>query len=69
MHFSVSDIILDPDLAESFIIFRTSGVFVAGVWTAATPTQIPARGVVAVATDQDCEMVPEGDRVTGSMVF
>jgi hypothetical protein len=67
--FNVSDIVGDPDLAESFTIFRILGSFVSGVWTANAPMQIPARGVVGVATDLDLQMVPEGDRVTGSMVF
>jgi hypothetical protein len=34
-----------------------------------TPTIIPGYGVISVASAEDVEMVPEGDQITGAMVF
>jgi hypothetical protein len=64
----LSDVVTDPDLAESYTIQRSTGSFEFGGWVT-TPSTIPGYGVVSVATEQDLEMIPEGDRVTGSMVF
>ncbi len=65
----LSEVVADPDLAEPFTIFRTTGYFDRGGWTAGPPVQIPARGVVTPASDRELDMVPEGDRIKGSMTF
>ena len=68
MAFELQDVVNDPDLAESFDILRSSGTFAAGGWQAAT-VQLPAWGVVTVATDKQLEALPEGDRVHGARLF
>lgn len=55
-------------LAESYTIKRSTGSFQIGGWTT-TSSDIPGWGVVSVASDDDLQIVPEGDRVTGMMVF
>lgn len=55
-------------LAESYTIQRSTGFFGPGGFST-IPTSIPGFGIVSVASDQDLQMVPEGDRVTGAMVF
>jgi hypothetical protein len=65
----VSDIVVDPDLAEAFTIYRTTGAFGEGGWIANEPTVVPAKGVVTVVNEKELEMIPEGDRVKGAMNF
>lgn len=66
----LSDIATDPDLGSCVTIIRTPGAFVAGGWQpSGPPTQIPAFGVVGIASPEALEQVPEGDRVTGSLEF
>lgn len=55
-------------LPESYTIQRSTGSFGLGGYSA-TSVSIPGYGVVSVASDQDLLMVPEGDRVVGSMIF
>jgi hypothetical protein len=55
-------------LTESYTIQRSTGFFGPG-GSSSVSTSIPGFGVVSVASDQDLQMVPEGDRVTGAMVF
>lgn len=61
-------VIDDGVLSEAWTIRRSTGVFTIGGWVT-TPTLVSAWGVVSVATEQDLEMLPEADRITGSMVF
>jgi hypothetical protein len=67
MAFDLSDVTLDPDMGSPVTIIRTTGKFAQGGWTADTPQQISAFGVVGIADDQALEQVPEGDRVTGAL--
>ena len=65
----LDEVVNDPDLAEEFTINRsTGGAFVAGGWED-VKTVLTGYGVVGVASAEDLEMVPEGDRVTGMMMF
>lgn len=66
---SVEEIIEDNDLAQDFIIYRTSGSFIGGRWVSGTPVRISARGTISVAREKDLRQVPEADRVAGAMVF
>lgn len=61
-------VVSDGVLSEPYSIIRSTGSFQKGGWVT-SETTIPGYGVVSVATAEDLEMVPEGDRVTGSMVF
>jgi hypothetical protein len=55
-------------LPEPYTIQRSTGQFTSSGWIT-TPTNVAGYGVVSVASAQDLNMVPEGDRVTGAMVF
>jgi hypothetical protein len=64
----LSFVIDDGVLSESWVIVRSTGVFIQGGWVT-TETQVPGYGVVSVATPEDMDEIPEADRVTGMMVF
>lgn len=63
---NVADIVNDPFAAQNFTIIRSTGAWVAGVWTN-TPTNVPAYGSIQVANAKDLEIVPEADRVGGEI--
>jgi hypothetical protein len=65
---NLSRVVAGNLLTETYTIIRSTGTFQLGGWVTSS-VNIPGFGVVSVATDQDLLMVPEGDRVTGSMVF
>ena len=65
----VSEIIEDPDFAQSFYVYRSTGSFINGVWTESTPTRIQMYGVITVANAKEVRMLPEGDRIQGAMDF
>lgn len=65
---NLSRVVNSPNLAQSFTALRSSGQFGLGGWQNTT-TSVSMYGVVSVATSDDLEMVPEGDRVIGAMVF
>jgi hypothetical protein len=65
----VSEIITDPDLAQDYVVYRSSGSFVDGLWVENTPTQIPMRGTISVMSELELAQFPEGDRIKGAMVF
>lgn len=65
---NVSSRLANPDFAQPFTIQRSSGQFVLGGFES-TVRQIQAAGVITVAKERDLAQVPEGDRVTGAMLF
>lgn len=65
---NLSRVVSGSLLAEPYTIQRSTGAFGLGGYST-TSVSIPGYGVVSVASDQDLLMVPEGDRVVGSMVF
>lgn len=69
MPISVEEIIDDPDLAQTYTIYRSQGEWIGGRWVEDTPIEISACGTIIVASEKDLEMVPEGDRVKGMMTF
>lgn len=69
MGFELQDVINDPDLAEGFTILRNPGKPGAGGWVAGAPQQIPAWGVVSVASNKEIQMLPEADRVSEVRTF
>jgi len=64
----LSEVVNDGVLSEDYSILRSTGVFQLGGW-ATTSTTISGYGVVSVASSEDLEMVPEGDQLSGAMVF
>lgn len=65
---NLSELLIDPDFAQPFTIQRSSGSFQLGGFQS-TVTMIGAVGAITVASEQDLDQVPEGDRVTGAMTF
>jgi hypothetical protein len=66
---NLSAVILNPDTAQKFYVYRSSGQFVNGRWTENEPTIIPITGVVSVISQKELNALPEGDRIVGAMVF
>lgn len=67
MPINLSSVVLDARLAECFTVIRTSGSWVSGGWEAGPSTSISMFGVITIADPRTLEMVPEGDRITGSV--
>jgi hypothetical protein len=66
---NVGEIITDPDLVQSFTVYRSSGQFVKGRWVEDAPEQITMYGVVSVMSQRELSFMPESDRVKAAMVF
>ena len=66
---NVSDILLDPDICQSFTVYRSSGKFGEGGWKENAPQTLTLQGVVYPSTAKELQQVPEGDRVQGMMTF
>jgi hypothetical protein len=67
MLIDLSEAVYDCEIGSCFVIFRQTGSFGSGGWVANAPKTINAFGIVTVATPKELEMVPEGDRVKGSL--
>lgn len=67
MPINLSAVVMDAHLAECFTVLRTSGQWVNGGWAEGPTTSIPVFGVITIADAKALEMVPEGDRITGSV--
>ena len=65
----VSEVLNDPDFQQTWIVWRSSGSWIAGVWTENTKESIEMSGVVTPSTAKDLQMLPEGDRITESKTF
>ncbi len=66
---NLAELIVDPDFAQKFNVYRSTGSFIKGVWTEGTTTVIEMVGVVTVMSSKDLRQIPEGDRITGAMTF
>jgi hypothetical protein len=66
---NLSDIVTDPDLAQTFTVYRSTGQFVNGRWVENDPEIIPMTGVIVVATPKVIQFLGVGDRVTAGMAF
>ena len=68
---NLRNVILNRDLnRKKFTVIRsTGGSWVDGEWTEGTPTEIEMQGIVSVANERELNMVAEGDRIKGAMVF
>lgn len=64
---NVGSVLLDPELAQAFTVYRQGGSWVAGRWTAATPTALTMTGVITIPSATDLVQVPEGDRQKGAI--
>jgi len=64
----VSELIVDPDFAQEYTVYRKSGDWFEGVFTE-TEAVINFYGPIIVANTKDVNMLPEGDRIAGLMMF
>jgi hypothetical protein len=64
----LSFVVDDGTLSDPYSIERSTGTFEQGGWVT-SPEIIPGYGVISVADAEDVEMVPDGDEITGAMVF
>lgn len=65
----LSRVVRNKDITQAFIVVRSSGEFGPGGWIENTPASINMSGVISVASEQDLNKVPEGDRVNGAIVI
>ncbi|NRQ51984.1 hypothetical protein [Brevibacillus sp. HD1.4A] len=65
---NISEVITDPDFAQTFKAYRRNNEWVGGR-PQETELEISMLGVVTVADAKTLEQIPEGDRVTGLMCF
>ena len=66
---NLSRVCIDPRLSQKFTIFRKMGEYNEYGEFKQSETEINAIGIVSTAKGKTLEMIPEGDRVTGMMVF
>lgn len=64
----ISELIVDPDFAQSYKVYRKSGDWVDGVFVEGE-ISVQFYGPITPANVQDVNMLPEGDRIAGLMVF
>jgi hypothetical protein len=64
---NLSRVVSNPMMAENYTIRRSVGSFVLGGWQKSWSV-VAGYGVISNASDEDLEMIPEGDRVTGAIV-
>jgi hypothetical protein len=65
---SLAEVVMDSDLAEAFTILRSRGWFELGGWKTISEN-VCGYGIITVSSDQDLQMIPEGDRISGAMTF
>lgn len=68
---NVKRVVLSRNFAQpqGFTVYRQSGRWVRGVWTPGEEQVLTLPGTVIVASADDLEQVPEGDRVKGAKAF
>lgn len=62
----VSEVVLDPDFAENFVIKRSSGSYQLDGWVDVITT-VPMYGAIQPSSSKDLDQVPEGDRIKGAI--
>lgn len=65
---NVGSVVMDKDFAQSYTVHRKSGTWVDGRWIP-SEVSLPYFGTIVVASQEDLLQIPEGDRVTGTMMF
>lgn len=66
MELNVSEIVVDPQFAQTFIVSRSSGSFVKGRYVDAKST-LKFTGTIGPANPKDILQLPEADRITGAI--
>ena len=65
---NVSRVLNSPNFTQSFIVYRKKGHWDKGAMVQIEDA-LTFRGVISVASPKQIQQVPEGDRVSGMMVF
>lgn len=63
----VSELITDPDFAQSFSLVRTTGEYINGRWTETLEETLTRTGVISPASAKELRQLPEADRVEGTI--
>lgn len=66
---NVEELLLDPDFAQSYTVFRRSGYLDHGRYVFNPDVELQFFGPVMPLNAKEINTVPEGDRVTGMMAF
>lgn len=66
---NVGRIVNSRNFAQPYTVHRQSGSWVAGRWIPSPEIDLNFFGTIAVATQKELMQIPEGDRVTGTMMF
>lgn len=69
MAVDLTEVAMDIDLGGEVTIIRQTGAFAAGGWQVLSTQEIPAFGVIGIASPETLSMIPEGDRVSGAIEF
>lgn len=64
---NVSELINDPDFAQTFTVTRTTGAWVEGNFTQAIPTTLNIIGIIQPMNTNDMVQLPEGDAIKGAI--
>jgi hypothetical protein len=66
----VSEVITDPDFCQDFTVYRRSGGrFQSGGFVPGDEAEVPMSGVVIPLSSKELELIPEAERVKGTMGF
>jgi hypothetical protein len=65
---NIAELINDPDFVQNYTVYRKDATWSEGE-TTQTETKLKFTGVVVAANTRDVNMLPEGDRIAGLMVF
>lgn len=66
---NVKQVILSPRFKQIYTVTRTEGHFEKGKFILDEPIKFDISGVITVASAKEVNMIPEGDRINGAMVF
>lgn len=66
---NVSSIILDPDFAQTFKVYRKTGDWAPNGEFVIEPSKISMTGVISIANAKQIEFIPEGDRIGGEIAI
>lgn len=66
---NVGSLLFSPALSQSLMVYRKSGAWVAGIWTANPDVTITITAVVSAASGDDLDQIPEGDRQKGVILI
>lgn len=64
----LSAVVIDSRIAQSFTVYRKSGKWNAGRFEQ-SENEVKLTGTISIASDQEIEQIPEGDRVGGEIVI